>query len=160
MWGLKVCFIGLVVGRNYVWCLVIFVIFMEFGQAWAKRCEGCLKVINWGCQSKSQKGGLSHREDRFLLCNAAALSNFTANLTGYILKRFYLIPLLTTLLLFYVFEFGKAKNSKCPNNATTERAILKIFVSFLLTLGNSRQNRASPLETPYNCVTPSRNFRA
>ena len=81
-------------------------------------------------------------------------------LLGIYWKRFYLIPLLTTLLLFYVFEFGKAKNSKCPNNATTERAILKIFVSFLLTLGNSRQNRASPLETPYNCVTPSRNFRA
>ena len=132
MWGLEVCFVGLVVGRNYVWCIVIFVIFMEFGQAWAKRCEGCLKVINWGCRSKSQKGGFFHREGRFSVCYAAALSNFTANLTGYILKRFYWIPLLTTLLLFYVFEVGKAKNSKCPDDVTTEWAIPKPFVSFLL----------------------------
>ena len=30
---LEVCFVGLVVGGNYVWCLVIFVIFMGFGGA-------------------------------------------------------------------------------------------------------------------------------
>ena len=45
---LDVCFMGLVVGRNYVWCLVIVVIFMGFVQAGAKRCVGCLKVIIWG----------------------------------------------------------------------------------------------------------------
>ena len=44
---LEVCFVGLVVARNYVWYLVIVVIFMGFGQAGAKRCGGYLKVINW-----------------------------------------------------------------------------------------------------------------
>ena len=43
---LEVCFVGPVLGRNYVWCLVIVAIFMRFGQAGAKRCGGCLKVIN------------------------------------------------------------------------------------------------------------------
>ena len=35
---LEVCFVGLVVERICVWCLVIVVIFMGFGQAGAKRC--------------------------------------------------------------------------------------------------------------------------
>ena len=47
---------GLVLERNYVWCLVIVVIFMRFGQAGAKSCGGCLKVINCGWR-KSQKRG-------------------------------------------------------------------------------------------------------
>ena len=72
-WCLEVCFGGLVVGRICVWCLVIVVIFMRFGQAGAKRCGGCLKVINWGWRCKSQKGGSFHREGRFSLCNTAVL---------------------------------------------------------------------------------------
>ena len=56
--ALKFCFIGLVVGRNYVWCLVIVVIiFMGFGQAGAKR-QRCLSVIIWRWRCKSQKGDL------------------------------------------------------------------------------------------------------
>ena len=53
--------------------LAIVVIFMGFGQAGAKRCGGCLKVINWGWRCKSQKGGSSHREGRFSPFNAAVL---------------------------------------------------------------------------------------
>ena len=70
---LEVCFVGLVVERI---CLVpchIAAIFMGFGQAGAKRCGGCLKVINWEWQYKSQKGDSFHREGRFLLCNTAVL---------------------------------------------------------------------------------------
>ena len=52
----EVLFVGLVVERICVWCLVIFFIFMGFGQAGAKRCEGCLKVISWGWLCKPQKG--------------------------------------------------------------------------------------------------------
>ena len=70
---LEVCFVGLVVERICVWCLVIVAIFMGFGQAGAKRCGGCLKVINWGWRCKSQKGGSFHREGRFSLCNTAIL---------------------------------------------------------------------------------------
>ena len=69
---LEVCFVGLVVGRNYVWLLVILVIFMGFRQVGAKRCGRCLKVINWGWRCKSQKGGCFHREGRFC-CNTAVL---------------------------------------------------------------------------------------
>ena len=70
---LEVCFVGLVVGSNYVWCLVIVVIFIGFGQAGAKRCGGCLKVINWGWQFKSQKGDSFPRKGRFSLGNTAVL---------------------------------------------------------------------------------------
>ena len=70
---LEVCFVGLVVERICVWCLAIVAIFMGFGQAGAKRCGGCLKVINWGWRCKSQKGSSFHREDRFSLCNTAVL---------------------------------------------------------------------------------------
>ena len=54
----EVCFVGPVVERIYVWCLVIVAIFMGFGQAGAKRCGGSLEVINLGWQCKSQKGRL------------------------------------------------------------------------------------------------------
>ena len=70
---LEVCFVGLVVGRNYVWCLVIVLIFIGFGQAGAKRCGGCLKGISWGWQCKSQKGDPFHRKGRFSLGNTAVL---------------------------------------------------------------------------------------
>ena len=46
---------------------------MGFGQAGAKRCGGCLKVINWGWRCKSQKRSSLHREGRFSLCNTAIL---------------------------------------------------------------------------------------
>ena len=56
MWGLPW---GLLCGtssrRNYVWCLVIVVIFMEFGQAGAKRCRGCLKMWSIGVGDASHK---------------------------------------------------------------------------------------------------------
>ena len=65
---------GLVVGRNYAWCFVIVVTFMGFGQAGAKMCGGCLKVIILGWQPKSQKGDFFHREGRFSLFDAAAYS--------------------------------------------------------------------------------------
>ena len=69
---LEVCFVRLVLGRNYAWCLVIVAIFMRFGQTGAKRSMGCLKLINCRWQ-KLQKGDSFHRADRFLLCNTAIL---------------------------------------------------------------------------------------
>ena len=70
---LVVCFVGLVVEWICVWCLVIVVIFMGLGQAGAKRCGGCLKVISWRWRCKSQKGDSIHRESRFSLCNTDVL---------------------------------------------------------------------------------------
>ena len=57
---LEVCFVGLVVGGNYIWCLVIVVIFV--GSAGAKRWRGgggLFKVIIWG-------GNASHKDRQFL----------------------------------------------------------------------------------------------
>ena len=58
---LEVCFVGLVVGRIYVWCLVIVVLFMGFGQAGAKRWGvggGMLKSYQLGVAMQFKKGGL------------------------------------------------------------------------------------------------------
>ena len=65
---LEVCFMGLVIGRNYVWCLVIVVIFMRFGQAGAKSCGGCLKVINCGWRKSQKRGTLFIGKAGFSLC--------------------------------------------------------------------------------------------
>ena len=99
---------GLVVERIREWCLVIVAIFMGFWQAGAKRCGGCLKVINWGWRCKSQKGGSFHREERFSLLYCETLLQV---LLGIYCKRFYWRPLFTILLLLYVFEIGKAKSA-------------------------------------------------
>ena len=83
-WGLEVCFVGLALGRYYVWCLVIVVIFMRFGQAGAKSCGDAYIVLY--CETLLQ----------VLLCIYC--------------NWFYWIPLFTILLLLYVFEVGKAKS--------------------------------------------------
>ena len=57
---LEVCFVGLLVRRICVWCVVIVVIFKGFRQAGAKRSGGCLKVIYWRWRCKLQKGGSFH----------------------------------------------------------------------------------------------------
>ena len=125
---------GLVVQRICVWCLVIVAIFTGFGQARAKRCGGCLKVINWGWRCKSQKRGSFHREGRFSLCNTAVLWNFIASLTGYILYKILLdTSFHYTTIVLRVWGWQNLKcNSKCPNDINTEWAIPEKFSSFLL----------------------------
>ena len=108
---------GLVVGRSYVWCLVIIVIFMGFGQAEAKRCGGCLKVINWGWRRKSQKGGSFHREERFSLLYCETLLKV---LLGIYCKRFYCVR----------GWQGQKCNSKCPNDINTDGVIPEKFLGF------------------------------
>ena len=48
---------GLVLGRNYVWCLDKVVIFLRFGQAGAKNVWGMLKSHQLRV-AKVKKGGL------------------------------------------------------------------------------------------------------
>ena len=57
--SLEVFFVGLVIERNYVWCLVTVAIFMRFDGTGAKKCEGGFKVIIWG-------GNTSHKRRQFL----------------------------------------------------------------------------------------------
>ena len=54
----EVCFVGLVVRGNYVWCLAIFVIFMVFGGA----------EVGFFLNSSFEGGNASHkRGDAFLM---------------------------------------------------------------------------------------------
>ena len=68
---LEVCFVGLMVERICVWCLVIAVIFMGFGKARAG--VGMLKSHQLGVAMQVKKGGSSHWEGSFSLCNTAVL---------------------------------------------------------------------------------------
>ena len=95
---LEVCFVGLVVEWICVWCLAIAAIFMGFGQARAKMCGGCLKVIDWGWRCNSKKGALfigktcSH-------CVMLYCETLLQVLLGIYCKRFYWIPLFATVVL-------------------------------------------------------------
>ena len=74
-------------------------------------CGGYLKVISWGWRYKSQKGALfigkagSHH---VILLYYETLLQI---LRVIYCKRFYWIPLFTTLLLFHMFEIGKVKSA-------------------------------------------------
>ena len=68
---LEVCFVGLMVERICVWCLVIAVIFMGFGKAGAG--VGMLKSHQLGVAMQVTKEGSSHWEGSFSLCNTAVL---------------------------------------------------------------------------------------
>ena len=85
----EVCFVGLVVGRNYVWYLVIVVMFMEFGLAGATRWGGCLNSLI-GCGDASHKRRTLRREGShsviLLYCET-----LLQDLLGIYCKRFYRI---------------------------------------------------------------------
>ena len=83
-------------------------IFMGFGQAGAKSCEGRLKVINWGWRCKGALFIVKADSHYVILLYCETLLQV---LLGIYCKRFYWIPLFTILLLFYVFEVGKAKSA-------------------------------------------------
>ena len=106
---LEVCFVGLVVERICVWCLVIVARFMRFVQAGAKSCEGCLSH-QLGVAMQVTKGaalfiGKAGSHCVILLYCETLLQV----LLGIYSKRFYWRPLFTILLLLYVFVVGKAK---------------------------------------------------
>ena len=122
----EVCFVGLVVERICVWCLVIVFIFMGFGQAGAKMCGGMLISHQLGVVINSQKGGSFHRKGRFSLCNTAVLWNFIPSLTGYILWKILLdtsFHYTTVVLRVWGWQSQKC-NSKCPNGINTKFCIL------------------------------------
>ena len=108
---LEICFVGIVVERTCVWCLVLAAIFMGSGQTGEKRCAGCWKVIDWEWRCKSQKVGSFHREGRFSLVILLYCETLLQVLLCIYCKRFYWITLFTILQLFYVFEVGKAESA-------------------------------------------------
>ena len=130
---------GLVVQRICVWCLVIVAIFTGFGQARAKRCGGCLKVISWGWRCKSQKGDSFHREGRFSLCKTAVLWNFIASLTGYILKKILLDTSFhyTTVVLLVWGRQSQSATQSVLMILTLNGLFKKNFQVFYFTTENS-----------------------
>ena len=98
---LEVCFVGLVVERICVWCLVIVAIFMVWGM---------LKSHQLGVAMQVTKGG-SFIGKAGSLCVMLYCETFLQGLLGIYCKRFYWISLFTILLLFYVFEIDKAKSA-------------------------------------------------
>ena len=84
------------------------VIFMGFGQAGAKRFGVCLKVMNWGWRCKGALFIGKAGSDYVILLYCDTLLQV---MLGISCKRFYMIPLFTILLLFYVFEVRKAKSA-------------------------------------------------
>ena len=74
-------------------------------------CGGCLKVINWGWRCKSQKGALFIWKAGSHCVILLYCETLLQVLLGIYCKRFYWIPLFTILLLFCVFEVGKAKSA-------------------------------------------------
>ena len=109
----EVCFVELVVGGNYVWCLVIVVIFK--GSRGAKRSEVRDTIIwcgNASHKGKREGGAVFMENGGYLLC-----WNFIVSLTEFC-KRFYKIRLFPILLLFYLFCIywhwqGQKCNLKC-----------------------------------------------
>ena len=137
---LEVCFMGLMVGTNYVWRLAIVVIFMGFGQAGARRCVRCLKVIIWGVAIQvTQKGALFIGKTGSHYVILLYCETLLQVLPGIYCKTFYWIPLFTMLLLFYVFEVSKTKS-------TTQSVLM------ILTLNGLFQKKFQvftlPLEIP------------
>ena len=104
---------------------LLVLIFMRFGQAGAKMCGGCLKVINWGWRCKSQKGALFIGKAGSHCVILLYCETLLQVLLGIYCKIFYWIPLFTILLLFCVFEVGKAKSATqsvlilCPFDTST-----------------------------------------
>ena len=131
----------------------------------------------WGILKSHQLGGCgdaSHKRGTLFIEKAGShfvillyCETLLLVLLGIYCKRFDEIPLFTILLLFYVFEVDKVTGG--VTKSATESVLLiltlnglfqKIFYVFYFTIGNSRQNKASPLDFPHNCVTHFRNFKA
>ena len=90
------------VERICVWCLVIVAIFMVWGM---------LKVINGGGDASHKKGPLFIEKAGSHCVILLYCENLLQVLRGIYCKRFNWIPSCTILLLFYVFEIGKAKSA-------------------------------------------------
>ena len=112
---------------------------MGFGQAETKRCGGWLKVISWEWWCKPEKGDLFIGKAGFHYVILLYCETLLQVLLGICCKRFYWIPLFTILLLFYVFEVGKAKSAtqSVLMILTLNGLFQKIFYIFYSTPENS-----------------------
>ena len=138
---------GLAVQRICVWCLAIVAIFTGFGQARAKRCGRCLKVINWEWRCKSQKGagalfiGKASSHCVILLYCEVILQV----LLGIYCKRFsWILSFHYTTVVLRVWGWQSQNcNSKCPNE-TLNGLFQKNFQTFYFTLENSSSLNLPP----------------
>ena len=130
---LKVCFVGLVVSENYVWCLAIFVIFMGFWIWRIKKEVGdALKSPFAVAMQAASRGRDSFNEEvGFPLCNNAALKLYLS-LTGYC-KRFYRMNLFSIFLLFPLFciYYWDWQGQKCKLKYPK---ILRLTLNYIVTV--------------------------
>ena len=130
---LKVCFVGLVVSENYVWCLAIFVIFMGFWIWRIKKEVGdALKSPFAVAMQAASRGRDSFNEEvGFPLCNNAALKLYLS-LTGYC-KRFYRMHLFSIFLLFHLFciYYWDWQGQKCKLKYSK---ILRLTLNYIVTV--------------------------
>ena len=119
---------------------------MGFRQAGAKRYGGCLYFINRRWQCKSQKGTLFVGKAGSHCVILLYCETLLQVLLGIYCKRFYWIPLFT-ILLFYMFEVGKAKSAtqSVLMILTLNGLFQKIFQVFYFTPENSISLSLPPL---------------
>ena len=102
---LEVCFMGLFVEEICVWCLVIVAIFMVWVMLKSHQLRVAMQVTQGG------GGGLFIGKAGSHYVILLYYETLLHVLQGIYCKRFYWISLFTILLLFYVFEAGKAKSA-------------------------------------------------
>ena len=121
---------------------------------WTSRSSkvwGMLKSHQMGWRWKSQKGDSFHSEGRFSQCNTAVLWNFidwVYSVKNFIRSLFHYI---TVVLWAWGWQGQKCK-SKCPNDINSKWVIPEKSYVFCFTLGNSRQNKALPLDFSHNII--------
>ena len=87
---------------------------------------------------------------------------FTANILGIWEKRVFtpyagVLPPIEPVFLWTIPEKKQTGRRGLRTNFFEN---LLEFLGFSFTPGNSKQDKASPIEIPQNCVTPDINFKA
>ena len=106
----EVCFVELVVGGNYIWWLVIVVIFMRFGGA--KRWGDTLETsIGGQCTPKWGIIFMGKGDSHYVIL---LYWNFIVSLTGYCRLVYRILTLFSILLLFYLLcIYWDCQDQKC-----------------------------------------------
>ena len=127
----------------------------------SKKVLGMLKSHRLGV-AKATKGGLfSYGRQVLTMKYCYIVKLYCKSYWLYTLTNFIRYLFFTILLLFYVHEVGKAKSAiQSVLMILTLNGLFQKKILIFFTLGHSKQNKASLLETPHNWVTPFRNFKA
>ena len=124
----------------------------EIWTSWSKKVWGMLKSHQLGVAIQVTKGKAGYHCVILLYCETLLLV-----LLGIYCKRFYWIPLFTILLLFYVFEVGKAKSA--TQSVLMILTLNGLFQFFPLPLGIPGKTRLHPQKLHIIVLHPSEFLR-